>query len=66
MRFDLGTASFSADSELFGPDASTAGFGEHLEAGANVALELTTQSGGTTTERLVVPKSLSGTDAVSL
>jgi flagellin-like protein len=66
MVFDLGsTSSTAAGSTITSPPANP-NFGEHLDEGELVTLQITTQSGATTNARLVVPQSLSGTSAVNL
>jgi flagellin FlaB len=67
LVFDLGTDQVDVDdarSGETGPGATF--FGEQLPAGAEVSVQVTTQSGGTTEIRLAVPETLSGGDAVQL
>ena len=59
LVFDLGGSTADAVSS-----ADT--FGDALEAGEIVTLQLTTRSGSTTNARLVVPQTLSGTEIVNL
>jgi flagellin FlaB len=78
MTFDIGSDDTTADEDPNNPDSgdpavqdstATSGkdyFGDPLEEGSSVTLRITTKSGATTTERLVVPESLSGESAVSL
>jgi len=78
MVFDLGTASDDIDfAEDGGPfSESVVGynnsaktpirFGSNLDEGSVVTLDISTLSGAGTSERLVVPQSLSGTSAVNL
>jgi hypothetical protein len=80
MVFDLGTATDEIDfDEDGGPfSESVVGyngtsneptpirFGSNLDEGSVVTLEISTLSGAGTSERIVVPQSLSGTSAVNL
>ncbi|MDG5775541.1 archaellin/type IV pilin N-terminal domain-containing protein [Haloarculaceae archaeon H-GB2-1] len=78
MTFDIGQDDTTADESASNPDSgdpsvtgssATAGkdyFGSPLDEGSSVTLKITTKSGATTSERLVVPESLSGESAVSL
>ncbi|WP_226011980.1 archaellin/type IV pilin N-terminal domain-containing protein [Halomicrobium salinisoli] len=57
MKFALSSSDVASE-DLAGPNA--------LDEGATATLRITTSSGTATTERLVVPESLSGTTAVNL
>jgi flagellin FlaB len=57
MTFDIGG---STD----GPATTT--FGTNIGEGESVTVKMSTQSGGTVTERLIAPETLSSTSAVSL
>ena len=63
MHFDLG-----ADDTVPGFKTANdpAGFGDEAGEGELITVKITTRSGATTTSRLVVPQSLSGTSAVNL
>jgi flagellin FlaB len=60
MTFDIG------DRDLTNQLQESDTFAEDLEEGSQISLKLTTKSGATATERLVVPQSLSGKSAVNL
>jgi flagellin FlaB len=69
MTFDLGEDDTNADLGDGDPETGTAGishFGDGLGQGETASLEITTQSGATTTAELVVPETLSGESAVQL
>ncbi|MFB6188520.1 MAG: archaellin/type IV pilin N-terminal domain-containing protein [Halapricum sp.] len=61
MVFDVGSVDRAGDFS-----GSGSSFGDNLQEGQLVTLKITTKSGATTTSRLVVPQSLSGTSAVNL
>ncbi|MFB6308629.1 MAG: archaellin/type IV pilin N-terminal domain-containing protein [Haloarculaceae archaeon] len=61
LTFDIGSndlSNYVSSSHVFG--------GSRLDEGATVTVKFTTKAGGTTTETLVVPESLSGKTAVNL
>ena len=62
MTFDIGGNNVSIDD----PDTGDKYFASSLGEGSSVSIKLTTKSGATITEQLVVPESLSGKEAVSL
>jgi flagellin FlaB len=76
MTYDIAQDYTTADEDAAnsnsgdpGDTVGTAGkdyFGSLLEEGATVSIRITTKSGATTTEQLVVPESLSGSSAVTL
>ncbi|MFB6188519.1 MAG: archaellin/type IV pilin N-terminal domain-containing protein [Halapricum sp.] len=66
MTFDLGTTSTGVDDGSTSAKPDVKAFGNELGEGSLVTVKITTKSGATTTARLVVPQSLSGTSAVNL
>jgi len=71
MVFDLGQDDVGIDDaeDSSGNDLTAEGdayFGNEVGEGASVNLRITTQSGATTSEQLVVPETLSGESAVQL
>jgi flagellin FlaB len=68
MVFDVGplTRDGSFSNNGTNVDETVIPFGDNLNEGSIVTVQMTTQSGATTNARLVVPQSLSGTSAVNL
>jgi flagellin FlaB len=62
LTMDIGSNDLAVDDSGRGAGA----FGERLEAGESATLRLTTETGASTTVRLVVPESLAGREAVTL